>query len=146
MKKRILSVVILALCLASLFVVSAFAISGPDAPLKDCTNEECDAKLNAYDNFCSKCGTKYTEPKEEEICQVCKDDNIETTYCPECGRQVEKEMKFKLDFEALGESAMILCKGMLGIFVVTGIIIAFILILNTTVEKIKQIKENKENK
>ena len=77
---------------------------------------------------------------------MCKDDNIETTYCPECGRQVEKEMKFKLDFEALGESAMILCKGMLGIFIVTGIIIAFILILNTTVEKIKQINENKENK
>lgn len=145
MKKRILSVAIIVLCLMSLFAVSNSAISGPDAPLNDCTNEECDAKLNAYDKFCSKCGTEYVKPEEEEICQVCKDDNIETTYCPACGRQIEKKMKFKLDFGALGESAMILCKGMLGIFIVTGVIIAFILILNTVVEKVKQSKENKEN-
>lgn len=145
MKKRILSVAIIVLCLMSLFAVSISAISGPDAPLNDCTNEECDAKLNAYDKFCSKCGTEYVKPEEEEICQVCKDDNIETTYCPACGRQIEKKMKFKLDFGALGESAMILCKGMLGIFIVTGVIIAFILILNTVVEKVKQSKENKEN-
>ena len=53
-------------------------------------------------------------------------------------------MKFKFDLNALGESAMILCKGMLGIFIVTGVIIAFILILNTVVEKVKESKENKE--
>lgn len=145
MKKRILSVAIIVLCLMSLFAVGISAISGPDAPLKECTNNECDAKLNAYDNFCSKCGTKYVEPSKEEACQVCKDDNIETTFCPTCGRQIEKKMKFKFDFEALGESAMILCKGMLGIFIVTGVIITFILILNTVVEKVRQSKETRTN-
>lgn len=176
MKKRILSVVILALCILSVFAFASCGTSDKEAlectykdcdgvleaspvnenllyckkdhahVFKICSNADCKEQMLENSEFCSKCGTKYTEPKEEEICQVCKDDGIETTYCPECGRQVEKKMKFKLDFDALGESAMILCKGMLGIFIVTGVIIAFILILNTVVEKVNQIKENKENK
>ena len=44
----------------------------------------------------------------------------------------------------IDESLSIMGQGMLGIFIVTGVIIAFILILNTVVEKVKESKENKE--
>ena len=37
-----------------------------------------------------------------------------------------------------------MCFGMLGIFIVTAVIITFVLILNTVVEKVNQSKENKQ--
>ena len=46
--------------------------------------------------------------------------------------------------KAISDSALILCFGMLGIFIVTGVIITFILVLNTVVEKARQSKENKQ--
>ena len=50
-----------------------------------------------------------------------------------------------IDFAAFLNSLTIMGKGMLGIFIVTGVIIAFILILNTAVEKIRQSKETRTN-
>ncbi|MBQ8546488.1 MAG: hypothetical protein IJ437_06075 [Clostridia bacterium] len=123
---------------------------------KKCVNKDCSAliktddlyeitsenKLTLKDSyFCTSCGTN------QIVCTSCDEEGeLDSVYCPSCGRQVLQsgEMKFKFDVNALGESAMILCKGMLGIFIVTGIIIAFILILNTVVEKINQSKKNKE--
>jgi Na+-transporting methylmalonyl-CoA/oxaloacetate decarboxylase gamma subunit len=135
MKKRILSIIILAIML-----FSAFA-------LISCGKEE--------ENKCIACQSALVEYQcenghSEELCvnkECAATVNGKEVECKEegCEKELIKKMKFKLDFGALGESAMILCKGMLGIFIVTGVIIAFILILNTVVEKVKQSKENKEN-
>ena len=122
---------------------------------KECLNEDCEAlipfvdlyeingtKLELKDSyFCTSCGTN------QITCQSCDEEGeIDSVYCPDCGRHIlqKGEMHFGFNVNALGESAMILCKGMLGIFIVTGIIITFILILNTVVEKINQSKKNKE--
>lgn len=168
MKKRILSIIVLSLLVLSVLSLSACGKGGeetklgipdsglgqeinPDGTIKplpgtpifsqsQCISEDCDANVSQSDLYCSNCGASQVE------CPECSDGEIDGVYCTRCGRQVQKDgkMKFKLDFGALGESAMILCKGMLGIFIVTGVIIAFILILNTVVEKVKQSKENKQ--
>ena len=105
-----------------------------------CINEKCQKPIEIGSEFCPSCGAGQTE------CKTCKNGEIDGTYCPECGEQIlrDGEMKFKLDFDALGKSAMILCKGMLGIFIVTGVIVTFILVLNTIVEKVNQSRENKK--
>ena len=56
------------------------------------------------------------------------------------------ELQFKLDGASLGKTVPILATGMIGIFIVTGIIIAVVLILNTTMTAIDNKKQNKENK
>ena len=170
MKKRILSIIVLSLLVLSVLSLSACGKGGEEAAI-DCVVSECDGTLKPVDGsstvscdknplhvfkicagedcgdvislgdaFCPDCGASQVE------CPECSDGEIDGVYCTRCGRQVQKDgaMKFKLDFGALGESAMILCKGMLGIFIVTGVIITFILILNTVVEKVKQSKENKQ--
>ena len=168
MKKRILSVVILAVMLISVFALvscgkkdeektpcpvsecTGVLVSGESGILyceknlthmfKPCLNEDCAEPIRKDADFCPNCGAS------QKVCEECSDGEVDGVYCSECGRQVQKsgKMKFKFDLNALGESAMILCKGMLGIFIVTGVIIAFILILNTVVEKVKESKENKE--
>ncbi len=171
MKKRILSIVVLALIVLSAFALSACGKNGEKEKIycpvencggelldtsaesnavyceknslhmyKICANEECGDTIGLGDAYCPDCGAS------QVACPECGDGEIDGVYCTSCGRQVQKDgkMKFKLDFGALGESAMILCKGMLGIFIVTGVIIAFILVLNTVVEKVKQSKENKK--
>ncbi len=104
-----------------------------------CVNEECGKPMDVDSVFCPSCGVSQAD------CKACASGEVDTVYCPECGKQVLQsgKMKFEFDIVALGESAMILCKGMLGIFIVTGIIITFILILNTIVEKVNQSKKNK---
>lgn len=168
MKKRILSVVILAFMLISVFALVSCGKNEEEktpCPVSECTgvlvsgesgilycnqntahsymlclNEDCGEAIGKDADFCPNCGAS------QEVCEECSDGEVDGVYCSKCGRQVQKsgKMKFKLDLGALGESAMILCKGMLGIFIVTGVIIAFILILNTVVEKVKESKENKE--
>ena len=182
MKKRILSLIILALCLVSVF---AFASCGKneevlDCPecekeltnedgslyceskhiYRECINEDCSTLINAFDLYeiegmniakkevfyCPSCG-------ENQIgCLECSDNIIEGVYCSSCGRQVPKDTKISAIFgksweergDALIDSALILSFGMVGIFIVTGVIISFVLILNTVVEKINQSKKNKE--
>ena len=129
MKKRILSIIVLAIMLFSAFALISCGKEEEKCPW-------CQTTLVEYE--CSERHSDYLCPK----CMVASGREFE---CYHCGNELIKKMKFELDFEALGESAMILCKGMLGIFIVTGVIIAFILILNTAVEKIRQSKENKEN-
>lgn len=129
MKKRILSIIVLAISVLSIFTLVA---CGKD---KEEKCPWCETTLVEYE--CSEGHSDYLCPK----CMAASGREFECR----CGNELIKKMKFKLDFEALGESAMILCKGMLGIFIVTGVIIAFILILNTVVEKVRQSKENKEN-
>ena len=172
MKKRILAVMILALMVVSVFALSSCG-KGKTVPCPNCEGNliadekegiyECDlGQTHSFDicvnencrepidnsppnkkgdpKYCSACGTS------QESCYACDDpSDIEGAYCYACGKQVVRDgqMQFKFDVKALGDSAMILCKGMLGIFIVTGIIIAFILALNTIVEKIRQSKENK---
>ncbi len=170
MKKRILSIIVLSLLVLSVLTLSACGKNGDEAKIscpvencegkldtvdgssmvscdknvlhiyKACASEDCGDIIGLGDAFCPNCGESQIE------CSECGDGEIDGVYCTKCGSQVQKDgkMKFKIDFGALGESAMILCKGMLGIFIVTGVIIAFILILNTVVEKVKQAKENKE--
>ena len=170
MKKRILSIIVLSLLVLSVFAFSACGKNDEEKPIdcvanecegtlkkiedsniiscdknplhiyKACINDDCGSIMSFTDSFCPDCGTSQVE------CPECGDGEIDGVYCTRCGRQVQKdgEMKFKLDFGALGESALILCKGMLGIFIVTGVIITFILVLNTVVEKVKQSKENKQ--
>ena len=60
--------------------------------------------------------------------------------------EAKGELQFKFDGASLGKTIPILCTGMLGIFIVTGIIIAIVLILNTTMTVINNKKQNKENK
>lgn len=62
------------------------------------------------------------------------------------GAENKGELQFKFDGSSLGKTVPILCTGMLGIFIVTGIIIAIVLILNTTMTVINNKKQNKENK
>ena len=143
MKRKALLVVILALCLIFALSISVFAKEANEQT-KECSNEECEAKLSMSDDFCSKCGTKYVEPKEE--CNVCKNNNIEANFCPACGKQIIKQTEFGFKASSLGTTVPILCTGMLGIFIVTGIIIAIVLILNTTMTVIDNKKKNKENK
>ena len=168
MKKRILSVVILAVMLISVFALASCGKKDEEktpCPVSECTgvlvssesgilyceqnlthsfklclNEDCGEPIGLLDDYCPNCGENQVE------CPECSDGEVDGVYCSKCGRQVQKsgKMKFKFDLNALGESAMILCKGMLGIFIVTGVIIAFILILNTVVEKVKESKENKK--
>ena len=168
MKKRILSVVILAVMLISVFTLASCGKKDEEktpCPVSECTgvlvsgesgivycsqngthsfklclNEDCAEPIGLLDGYCPSCGENQVE------CKECSDGEVDGVYCSKCGRQVQKsgKMKFKFDLNALGESAMILCKGMLGIFIVTGVIIAFILILNTVVEKVKESKENKK--
>lgn len=173
MKKRILSIIILAFCLVSVFAfVScgkndekiACPHKGCDSTLKivegeyiceklhvykDCVNEDCDEKLStkvaAY-GYCPSCGTS------QEKCITCADNKIDGLYCTDCGRQVPKDSSIKDIFgkpwnereKAISDSALIMCFGMLGIFIVTAVIITFVLILNTVVEKVNQSKENKQ--
>lgn len=126
---------------SSLEINLLYCDKNPTHIYKKCVNNECQMIMASTDKYCSKCGTQYIKSEETDECNVCKDTELTTTYCSNCGRQIEKKMKFDLDFDALAESGMILCKGMLGIFIVTGVIIATILILNTVVEKIKQSRE-----
>ena len=165
MKKKILALVIIALTLLS---VLAFSSCGKEETVnclssecegilevkndiyccsknemhryEICVDDECEAPVKFGNDFCKACGASQIE------CTECADGDIDGTYCPECGEQIlrDGEMKFKLDFDALGKSAMILCKGMLGIFIVTGVIVTFILVLNTIVEKVNQSRENKK--
>lgn len=146
MKRKVLSVIILSLCLVFTLSLSVFASDADSAsvPTKECSNEECDAVLSVSDSFCSKCGTQYVAPKEE--CAVCKDNNIESNFCPTCGKQIIKQTEFGFKASTLGTTVPIMCTGMLGIFIVTGIIIAIVLILNTTMTVIDNKKQNKENK
>lgn len=163
MKKKIFAIVILALTLVSVFAFSScgktaycpesecegvlieedgamYCTEGATHVFDICINEDCKAFIRG-DEYCTSCGTCQDE------CPVCKDPiDVEGTYCPECGKAVFRKgkMEFKFDIDALGDSALILCKGMLGIFIVTGVIISFILILNTVVEKARQSKENKK--
>ena len=140
MKRKAFLIVILALCLIFALSFSVFAAE-TEGQTKECSNEECDAKLDANENFCSKCGTKYVAPKEE--CNACKDNNIESNFCPICGKQIIKQTDFGFKASSLGTTIPILCTGMLGIFIVTGIIIAIVLILNTTMTVIDNKKQNK---
>ncbi len=134
MKKRILSIIILVISVLSIFTLVACG-KDEEAKCPVCQSAlveyECENEHKA--EFCTNKECLAVVGDEP----VCKEEN--------CKQELIKKMKFKLDFNALGESGMILCKGMLGIFIVTGVIIAFILILNTVVEKVKQAKENKEN-
>lgn len=133
MKKRILSIIILAISLLSIFTLSA---CGKEE--EKCS--ECDATLVEYE-----CDNEHKKNLcTNKDCILAVGENEPVCLEKDCGEKLVKKMKFKLDFSALGESAMILCKGMLGIFIVTGVIITFILALNTIVEKIRQSKENKE--
>lgn len=129
MKKRILSIIVLAIMLFSAFALISCGKEEEKCPWCQTTLVEYECSERHSDLLCPKC-------------MVASGREFE---CYHCGNELIKKMKFKLDFEALGESGMILCKGMLGIFIVTGVIIAFILILNTVVEKIRQSKENKDN-
>lgn len=175
MKKRILSVVILALCLLSVFLFASCGkkeepISCPiekcDGVLKEaefdnlylcdknpehnaklCISEDCGEPISdLFAKFCPSCGASQVE------CPSCKDNEIEGVYCADCGRQVQKNQDIMGIFgkpwaereKAISDSALILCFGMLGIFIVTGVIITFILVLNTVVEKARQSKENKQ--
>ena len=170
MKKKILSVVILALVILSTLALCACG-KNEDDKIK-CTHEGCDGVYKQVDetgvHYCSKDIThkpciicvndeckKPIYNIDAEYCPSCGADQvpcvecgdgtktIDGTYCTECGIQVPKSgrMQFGFDFDALGESATILSMGMVGIFIVTGIIIGFILILNTIVEKINSKKE-----
>lgn len=136
MKKRILS----ALMLLIMIVSAIMLVSCGKEDTEKC--QVCGSDLVEFE--CENKHTKDLCTNKDCILNV----DGESPLCGEkdCGKALIKKMKFKLDFDALGESAMILCKGMLGIFIVTGVIIAFILVLNTVVEKVNQIKENKENK
>ena len=162
MKKRILAIVIVVLSLISVLAFSSCGKAEEDinCPVENCegvlketelgaicdkeithvfdicVNEECNKPIPKKSKFCPSCGVSQVE------CKDCA-DGVDSVYCPSCGKQVLQsgKMKFGFDVVALGESAMILCKGMLGIFIVTGIIITFILVLNTVVEKINQSKK-----
>ncbi len=165
MKKRILSILILALTVSSVFAFAScgkkeeigcpncdgnlenienyyFCDKGETHSFDICVNEDCKAPIdNSNGLYCSSCG------ESQFVCPACEDvEKVEGTYCHLCGKQVLRDGKIKLkfDIDALGQSAMILCKGMLGIFIVTGVIITFILVLNTIVEKINQARENKD--
>ncbi len=134
MKKKILVFITLLSVLMCLF---AIGVSAEEKALQ-CT--ECDAELDASDAFCSSCGAQAT-------CTTCVDaSKIEGSFCPDCGKNVAKSqnMKFKIDGEALGESVIITCYAMLGIFIVTAVIISFVLILNCVVEVINNKKKSKE--
>ena len=189
MKKRILSLIILAFCLVSVF---AFVSCGKndekiacphekcDGELlemdsqdgryycnkqghlyKDCVNEDCDEKLEYYcvsediengktyeimADYCPSCGTS------QKTCSECADNNVDGLYCTSCGRQVPKDSSIRDILgkhwnereKAISNSALIMCFGMLGIFIVTAVIITFVLLLNTIVEKVRQSKENKQ--
>lgn len=177
MKKRILSLIILALTLISVF---AFASCGKkeekisclesgckgeleqselDKELyvcsedenhkaKLCVNEDCKKPIGveAKVKYCPSCGTN------QNVCSECSDNKIDGVYCTSCGRQVQKETSVREIFgkpwaereKAISNSALILCFGMLGIFIVTGVIVTFIIVLNTIVEKARQAKENKK--
>lgn len=169
MKKRIISLIILALTLVGVFAFASCGKSneeiacpheGCDSTLKivegeyvceklhvykDCINEDCEEKLSgvvAEYGYCPRCGTS------QEECPECKDNKVDGVYCTSCGRQVPKDSSISDIFgkpwsereKAISNSALILCFGMLGIFIVTGVIITFILVLNTIVEKVKQSK------
>lgn len=182
MKKRILSLLILALVVASVFALSSCGkesqvVDCPECEKElveqkgvllcenkhiyiECLNEDCRDLIEAVDFYsfgttgveikeafyCPSCGTNQIN------CPECYDGVIDGVYCSTCGKQVAKEggidnilNKTWKDREgAISDSALILCKGMLGIFIVTGVIIAFILALNTIVERVRQAKENKE--
>lgn len=163
MKKRILAIVIVALSLISVLAFSSCGkaeqtincpADGCEGVLKEtelgvfcdkdithafdiCVSEDCGKPITVGSKFCPSCGTSQAD------CKTCASGEVDSVYCPECGNQVLQsgKMKFGFDVKALGDSAMILCKGMLGIFIVTGIIITFILVLNTIVEKINQSKK-----
>ncbi len=159
MKKRILAIVIVVLSLISVLAFSSCGKAEEDinCPVENCegvleegicsknalhvfdicVNEDCGKPIDAECAFCPSCGTSQAD------CKTCASGEVDSVYCPECGNQVLQsgKMKFGFNIKALGESAMILCKGMLGIFIVTGIIITFILVLNTVVEKVNQSKK-----
>ena len=172
MKKRILTLIVLALTFVSVF---AFASCGKEKTvacpncegnlyvdeIEDmyqcdlgknhsfdiCINERCKAPIDnspankkGEANHCSACGIS------QEVCHVCEDpENVDGAYCYACGKKVVRDASVELGFDvnALGQSAMILLKGMIGIFIVTGIIITFILVLNRVVEKANKTKEDK---
>lgn len=175
MKKRILSLIILALTLISVFAFASCGKkeekiscleSGCEGELEQseldkelyvcsedenhqaklCVNEDCQKPMDVFAEFCPSCGTN------QEICETCKNNDIDGVYCVDCGRQVQKETSVREIFgkpwaereKAISNSALILCFGMLGIFIVTGVIVTFIIVLNTIVEKARQAKENKK--
>ena len=134
MKKRILIFITL---LSVLMCIFAIGVSAEQNAIK-CT--ECDATLQEGDEFCSGCGAQAS-------CKTCVDaSKIEGSFCPDCGKNIAKsqDMEFKIDGEALSESVIITCYAMLGIFIVTAVIISFVLILNCVVEVINNKKKSKE--
>lgn len=143
MKRKALLTVILALCLAFTLTIGVLA-TGAAAPVKECSSEECTQTLNPSDIYCPKCGTEYVEPQEVPECPTCKDDSIDSGFCPTCGRQISKQMEFKVDANSLGLTIPILCTGMLGIFIVTTIIIGIVIFLNTILEVIDKKRKNME--
>lgn len=58
----------------------------------------------------------------------------------------EKEMVIKFVPESLGQTVQILATGMIGIFIVTGIIILVVLLLNTILEIVANKRANKQDK
>lgn len=69
------------------------------------------------------------------------DDNT----CDLCEEIIQaKQMEFKFDPGSLGQTVPILCTGMLGIFIVTTIIIAIVILLNTILEIVDKKRKNKE--
>ncbi|MBQ7761712.1 MAG: hypothetical protein IJ400_06630 [Clostridia bacterium] len=58
----------------------------------------------------------------------------------------EQGMVLKFVPESLGQTVQILATGMIGIFIVTGIIIMVVLLLNTILEIVANKQANKNNK
>lgn len=58
----------------------------------------------------------------------------------------DKEMVLKFVPESLGQTVQILATGMIGIFIVTGIIIMVVLVLNTVLEIVENKRASKTNK
>ncbi|MBQ7353452.1 MAG: hypothetical protein IJW54_05550 [Clostridia bacterium] len=123
MKKKITLILVLALCLVMIFAVNVFA-------------------------------TATTSPSGQDTNTPNVENNIPNTEGPEENNSGNDgnndgempQMSFQIRGESLGETVPIMCTGMLGIFIVTGIIIAIVLILNTTMTVIDNKKQNKENK
>ena len=112
MKRKIFSILALALIFASLLSLCVFGASITDTP----------PTLN---------NDSVQEENKEQT------DNSLTEEQP--------KMELKFTPQSLGQTVQILATGMIGVFIVTGIIIMVVLLLNTSLEIIANKKSSKSN-
>lgn len=88
--------------------------------------------------YCPDCGKMSANYEDTRYCETCGKVIPNTTYCPDCGNTAEgaaAKTNFGFNIGSLKETLPIMGMGMLGIFLVIGLIVLVVVVLSAISKK-----------